>query len=308
MNDIVYINRLTGREEAEKVYGKRALQLLYGDNWISRLVGPTLLPLLTKWPFFSAFYGYLQKRPASVRKILPFIKEFGLNPEEFLEPISAYRSFNDFFIRRLKPAARPLVEDPHVAIMPADGRYYFYPNIEESEGFIVKGQKFNLHTLLQDEQLAADYAGGSMVIARLCPFDYHRFHFPCECVPSKTHFINGWLYSVNPIALKKDIEIFTKNKRTICELQTNQFGKVLYLEIGATNVGSIHQTYIPNIRHAKGAEKGYFEFGASSLILLFAKGTIQFDEDLIATTQRRLEIRCLMGQSMGRCPTSPIEL
>ncbi len=300
MNEIIYINRLTGHKEREKVYGQKALNLLYGNDWVSRLVGPTLLPLLSKWPFFSAFYGYCQKRPSSQRKILPFIKNFNIDSSEFLDPISSYQSFNHFFIRRLKPDARPIAPDETVAIIPADGRYYFYPNIEESQGFVVKGQKFNLHTLLRNEQLAADYAGGSMVIARLCPSDYHRFHFPCECLPDETCFINGWLYSVNPMAIKRDIEIFTKNKRTICKLQTKQFGEVLYLEIGATSVGSIHQTYTPLAWKAKGEEKGYFEFGASSLILLFKKGKIQFDEDLVAATQQELEIRCLMGQSMGK--------
>lgn len=300
MNEIIYINRLTGRHEVEKVYGQRALQLLYGDDWCSRLIGPALLPLLAKWPFFSAFYGFWQKRSASMSKIEPFIKGFNLDRKEFLEPVSAYRSFNDFFIRRLKPESRPFCPDPHVAVMPADGRYYFYPSLDTRDGFIVKGQKFNLATLLESDSLAADYAGGSMIMARLCPSDYHRFHFPCACLPGKTRFINGWLYSVNPVAIKKDIEIFTKNKRTICELETEQFGKILYLEIGATNVGSIHETYTPYTWQAKGAEKGYFEFGASSLILLFAKGAIQFDHDLIAATQQNLEIRCLMGQSMGR--------
>lgn len=298
-NDIVYINRLTGQKETEKVYGRRALELLYGDRALSRWLSPAVLPLLTRWPFFSAFYGRLQKRPSSVRKIEPFIKAFQLDPEEFLEPVSAFRSFNDFFIRRLKPEARPInFYEP--AIIPADARYFFYENIDEAEGFIVKGQKFDLRTLLQDDALAEEFSGGSMVIARLCPYDYHRFHFPCDCLPGETFFINGWLYSVNPVAIKRDIEIFTKNKRTLCLLGTPSFGRVLYLEIGATNVGSIHETYTPGKWQSKGAEKGYFEFGASSLILLFQKDTIEFDADLLAATKQGLEIRCLMGQGMGK--------
>ena len=92
--------------------------------------------------------------------------------------------------------------------------------------------------------------------------------------------INGWLYSVNPVAVKKNIQIFTQNKRALCELQTPAFGRVLYMEVGATTVGSIQETYQPGQWQCKGAEKGYFEFGGSALILLFAKNTIQFDEDL----------------------------
>jgi phosphatidylserine decarboxylase len=299
MNDIVYLNRLTGKQEVEKVYKGNLVQLLYGNHWLSCLLRPSLIPLLCKWPFFSALYGYFQKLPWSARKIQPFIDMFNVDTSEFLEPVSHYRSFNDFFIRRLKPEARPLASGEEKAIIPADGRYYVYQDIDSAEGFVIKGQKFNLTTLLEDENLASAYQGGGMVIARLCPSDYHRFHFPCDCLPGETRWINGWLYSVNPIAIKRDLNIFTKNKRTVCELQTKTLGRVLYLEIGATNVGSIQETYTPLACHAKGVEKGYFEFGGSALILLFAKGTIQFDSDLLEATQKGLETRCLMGQSMG---------
>ncbi|MGE4169074.1 MAG: phosphatidylserine decarboxylase [Candidatus Babeliales bacterium] len=148
--------------------------------------------------------------------------------------------------------------------------------------------------------LAQEFQGGSMVLARLCPSDYHRFHFPCDCLPGPTKLINGWLYSVNPLAVKRNIHSLTQNKRTLCELRTPLFGRVLYMEIGATNVGSIQETYTPNQWQTKGAEKGYFEFGGSALILLFAKNTIQFDSDLLAATENKLEIRCLLGQSMGK--------
>lgn len=300
MSDIVYIDRQTGQKQIEKVYKEQALRLLYGDSLLSRFLRPWLLPSLTKWPFFSALYGYLQKRPASARHIQPFIHKFHVDPTEFLDPISSFHSFNDFFIRRLKPEVRPIDTDASLAIIPADGRYYFYENIATCEGFIVKGQKFDLKELIGKNSLAQDYQEGSMVLARLCPSDYHRFHFPCDCIPGSSQMINGWLYSVNPRAIKKNIQILAQNKRTLCELQTAVFGRILYMEIGATTVGSIRQTYTPDCWQAKGMEKGYFEFGGSALILLFAKNTIQFDRDLLAATAQGLEIRCLMGQRMGK--------
>ena len=300
MTDIIYIDRQTGQKYTEKVYKGCALRFLYGDSWLSRSLRPWLLPSLTKWPWFSHFYGHLQKHPSSVRKILPFIEKFGIDSSEFLDPISTYRSFNDFFIRKLKSKARPIDPDPCVAVMPADGRYYFYADIDQCPGFIIKGQKFELEALLGEPRLAKEFQGGSMVLARLCPSDYHRFHFPCDCLPGPTTLINGWLYSVNPWAVKRNIQILTQNKRTLCELQTPFFGKVLYMEIGATSVGSIQETYTPGQWQVKGAEKGYFEFGGSALILLFAKNTITFDSDLLAATEEGFEIRCLLGQSMGR--------
>lgn len=299
MKEIVYIDRQTGQKKTEKIYKERAIRFMYGDNGISRIIRPWLLPALVRWPLFSALYGYLQKLPSSSRKIQPFIQTFDVDVSEFLEPVHQFRSFNDFFIRKLKPDARPIDSDPLVAVMPADGRYYFYDNISKKESFLVKSHAFKLEELLYNSALAKDYEEGSMVLARLCPSDYHRFHFPCECLPGPTHLIQGKLYSVNPLALKKYIHILTQNKRTLCELHTKNFGRVLYMEIGATNVGSIQETYTSNQWQPKGSEKGYFEFGGSALILLFAKNTIQFDQDLLAATAQGLEIRCLMGQRMG---------
>lgn len=294
MDPIYFIDRTTGKKEQEIVYGEKALNFLYGKG-----LSP-LAHLLARIPFFSAFFGYLKRRPASVKQIAPFIKTFKMDPSEFLDDPSSFTSFNDFFIRKLKPSARPIAPGKNVAVIPADGRYWFYPRYDQADDIIVKGERFDLATLLDDATLASQYAQGAMVIARLCPTDYHRFHFPCDCIPGKTRLINGWLYSVNPLAIKKDIEIFTQNKRTLCELQTEQFGKVLFLEIGATCVGAIHQTYTPNKFYPKGAEKGYFSFGASSLILLFPPNSIQFDQDLLNATHQHLEIKCLMGQPMGK--------
>lgn len=290
---IRYLDRQTGQIEEEQVYGEQVLKLLYGTSLLSRLFGPALVYLSAKLPFLSQFYGWLQKRPQSKTKIVPFIEKFHVDTSEFLEPVASFGSFNDFFIRKLKP--RHLANQ--AAICPADGRYQFFPRIDQAENFLVKGEKLDLTALLENEDLAQHYTQGSMMIARLCPTDYHRFHFPCSGTPTETRFINGWLYSVNPLALMRDLHIFTKNKRAITEIESPDFGKILYIEVGATNVGSIRQTFTPYQTYQKGDEKGFFEFGASALILLFEPNAITFDPDL--TAQKNMEIKCLMGQSMG---------
>ncbi|MFN4173559.1 MAG: phosphatidylserine decarboxylase, partial [Parachlamydiaceae bacterium] len=213
---------------------------------------------------------------------------------EFLP--ATFNSFNDFFIRKLKKEARPISSSDFVC--PADARYRFFQNVKSSDGFYVKGQKFDLYSLIGNKELAERFIDGSMMIARLCPFDYHRFHFSHDAIPSASELINGYLYSVNPIALKKDISIFTQNKRRLTLCRSDK-GISLYIEIGATNVGSIVETYTPELPVKKGDEKGYFEFGASSLILLFEPDMIAFDSDLIELSKGDREIRCLMGQSMG---------
>lgn len=287
---IEVINRASGQKEREIVYGGAAIAWLYGGSTL----GKTLAHLSARLPFVSAFYGWLMKQPSSKKKIAPFIEKFQVDASEFKN--DTFNSFNDFFIRELKVEARPI--SPSRFVCPADGRYRFFQNIDLSEGFYVKGQKFILTELLKDKNLADKYSGGTMVIARLCPFDYHRFHFPHDNTPSESKLINGFLYSVNPIALKKDIDIFTQNKRKMTQL-VSSFGTSLYIEVGATNVGSIVETYLPNVPAKKGDEKGYFEFGASALILLFEPGMITLDKDLIELSKDMNEVHCLMGQSLG---------
>lgn len=298
-NTILYHDRITGKVCTENVYGFKAVRLLYGEGWLSLLIGRPLAFLAARSPIFSALYGWWQKTGFTKKKIVPFINNYHVDPSEFLEPIDTFKSFNDFFIRKLKPQARPIAPGQNVAVIPADGRYLFFQNLAEADGFVVKGQRFDLGSFLQNESLAKHYNQGSMVIARLCPMDYHRFHFPCDGIPGPVKILNGWLYSVNPQALKWNIEIFSQNKRAVCEFQTEHFGKVLLCEVGATNVGSIIETYVPGHKVLKGEEKGYFSFGASALVLLFPPKSILFDLDLTNYSPQKNEIRCLMGQSMG---------
>ena len=131
---IRYIDRKTGKICLEKVYGRRALSLLYGDGWVKGVFAKLFLPFLANVPFFSWAFGYLQKLPSSRKKVDPFIKEYGIDKSEFVK--SHFSSFNDFFIRKLKPETRSIDPDPNGVIMPADGRYLVYPEFESFFFFI----------------------------------------------------------------------------------------------------------------------------------------------------------------------------
>ena len=301
MAEIIYKDRESGELKKEKVYGKFFLEAIYGNSLFSKLFSLLFLPLIANVPFFSKLYGKKQKSLKSRAKIRPFVETFGVDISESVTPIESFQSFNDFFIRKLKPQARPIAKGDDVAILPADGRYLVYPDVSTIEGFYVKDKKFDLRRLIQDEFLFEIYKRGSMMIARLCPTDYHRFHFPCECLTSKPKLINGPLYSVNPIALKRHINILNENKRMLTQLQTKQFGKILYIEVGATFVGAIKQTYTPQSLCKKGAEKGYFEFGGSCLIILFQPNSITFDQDLVDASLQYVETKAKFGTSLGRC-------
>ena len=300
MDDIRYFERETGEICTEQIYGRWALSLLYGSSTGARIFAALCLPLLARLPFLSQLYGYLQRHPSSKKKIIPFIQLFRVDASEFADPVSSFQSFNEFFIRKLKPECRPIDSRSDRIVMPADGRVLIFPDLRKTEGFYVKGQQFDLPSFLQNPAYARHYQEGSMVIIRLAPTDYHRFHFPFEGIPSKAQEIGGTLYSVNPIALGKRLRILWENKRMITELSTERCGLILMVEIGATCVGTIHQTYQPDRPVEKGEEKGYFSFGGSCIVLLFEKGRVTFDQDLINNSARQVETRALFGSSLAQ--------
>ena len=292
---ILVFDRVTRHLDEEKIYGGFFLKILYKNRFFA-----WLLPLLSRSPAMSHFYGWLQSRSFTKRKIEPFIKKFSIDRSEFAQEVTQFSSFNDFFIRKLKADARPIERGEGSAIMPADGRYLAYPNIEKIPHIWAKNQSLSLNQLFNGNQKWVDqYAYGSLLIARLAPVDYHRFHFPSDCLPTEPLLLNGPLYSVNPIALTKNINYLTENKRVITFLDSEDFGKIAYIEVGATHVGSIHQTYSPNTPYEKGDEKGYFSFGGSTLLLLFEPNRIIFAQDLLDHTAQGHETRALMGQLMG---------
>jgi phosphatidylserine decarboxylase len=129
--------------------------------------------------------------------------------------------------------------------------------------------------------------------------DYHRFHFPVGGVASAPILINGPLFSVNPIALRRNIHIFTENKRAVSRIESDQFGLVVMLEVGATCVGSFDYSFTPGEHVAKGAEKGFFKFGGSSTVTLFERGRIQLADDLVNWSRKGIELYARMGDRLG---------
>ena len=292
---IRYFNRHTGVFETEQVYGEGFLRWSYGNP-----LGAISLNAFVKRPFFSAWYGRRMSTPESAARVGPFIAEYGLDPADFADAPESYRSFNEFFFRKLKPEARPIDPDEATVVFPADGRHLGFQNASEIEGVFVKGQKFDLPALLGDSALAENYADGALVLSRLCPVDYHRFHFPVAGIPGPTRLIDGPLFSVNPIALRQRLAYLWTNKRTVTKLKTDRFGTVICMEIGATCVGTIQQTYNPRHPVEKGEEKGFFAFGGSSTITLFESGTIRLDADLLENSANHTELYARIGSRMGR--------
>jgi phosphatidylserine decarboxylase len=292
---IRYYNRSTQSLETEQVYGEGFLRWTYGSP-----LGAIALHAFVKRPFFSAWYGWRMNAAKSIARIAPFIQRYRVDATEFADPPESFASFNEFFYRKLKPAARPIEPDPSRIVFPADGRHLGFQRASSIDSVFVKGQKFDLTALLGDEKLAARFADGALVLSRLCPVDYHRYHFPCTGIPSATHTIQGPLFSVSPIALREKLSYLWTNKRSITQLETPDLGTVLLLEIGATCVGEIHQTFKPGTAVEKGAEKGYFAFGGSSTITIFEPGAVKLDADLLEHSSNQTELYARMGEAMAR--------
>ena len=289
LQTIEFYNPETGSVETEAVYGERFLRWAYGNP-----VGRLAVELAVKRAFFSRWYGWRMDSPSSRRKVRPFIEEYGLDTSELAEPIDSYASFNEFFYRKLKAGARPIDADSDSAVFPADGRHLALPDIDAADTFYIKGQRFDLQAFIADRTLAADFAGGSLLISRLCPVDYHRYHFPVSGRAGAPVLLNGPLYSVSPIALRRNLGILWENKRSRTLIDSPVFGKVLVFEIGATCVGSMQATYAAGPVE-KGQEKGYFSFGGSCVATLFQKDRIRFSETLVQHSAQGREVYAKMG-------------
>ena len=294
--EIYYIDRKTKEKKKEIVAGEKLIKWAYGST-----SGKTLSELLFKRKFLSYYYGKLQDRPSSIKKIARFIKDLEIDMAEAIkEDAKDYQSFNEFFIRELKPGTREVVKDEDLLASPADGRVFAYENIDIDRVLQVKGLEYSLGELLGDVKLAERFQGGAYYIIRLCPADYHRFHFCDSGTPRDYQKIKGFYYSVNPMALKKVAQLYCKNKREITLFDTDNFGTMAFVEVGAAAVGTIVQTYKPGEKVKKGEEKGYFKFGGSTVILFFEQGKVKVDEDILKNTEAGYETKINMGERIGR--------
>lgn len=294
---IQFFDRYRGTLETEQVYGEKWLRWVYENP-----LGRASLQILLKRSLFSWYYGYRMNRPYSATKVLPFVVDYGLDADEMAKKPWEFKSFNEFFSRALAPGARPIAEGDNVAVLPADGRHLAFANVDEAEGFYVKGSRFTLAELFGDEATAAEFAGGAMVISRLCPVDYHRFHFPVAGTPGEARLIKGSLYSVNPIALRRRVDYLVRNKRMRTLIDSPAFGRVAMFEIGATCVGTIKQLFASGRATPKGEEKGMFKFGGSCVITVFQAGRIQLADDLANHGRNQCEVYARMGDVLGRVP------
>lgn len=288
-------DRSNKKYDNEVVVGGKYIEWLYGT-----MSGRWVLEALVKRKAFSSFYGKLMDLPASKRLIPSFVKDNSLDMNEAAKNLKDFETFNDFFTRSLTPESRPFPTDPSILMSPVDGRLLAYEDIDIDSLVQVKGITYTLGGLIGDSNVKDRYRNGTMLVFRLCPLDYHRFHFVDSGICSKPRLIKGGYYSVNPVSLAKIPNVYLENKRMYSLMRSDNFSDILIIEVGATNVGSIVQTYVPSKRFVRGSEKGYFEFGGSTVILFFKNGAVKIDQDILDETSKGIETKVLMGETIGR--------
>lgn len=264
------------------------LQKLYGS-----VAGRISLKIFTR-PIISKIVGSFLDSPLSCFLIEPFLKKNNIDRSQY--EMTGFRCFNDCFTRRIKAGKREIDFVPCHFISPCDCKAVSYP-ISEKATFCMKNSVYTVASLLKDKKIAARYAEGNITILRLTVDDYHRYCYIDEGSKTENRFIPGILHTVNPIAANY-AKIYSENSREYCILHTRHFGDVVQIEVGALLVGRIknhHGRYCMK----RGQEKGMFEYGGSTIVLLTKKSHVQIDEDILENTRNGFETLVKMGEKIG---------
>lgn len=289
---IFFWDRREARIREEQVFGEAYLRWLY-ETPVGRALGEGIC----RNPFFSRLFGAFQNTSFSADKIPAFIRKFEIPIQEY-ETVSRYRSFNEFFIRKFKPGARTFTEENNRLAAFAEGRYLGYGSLEKEAPVPIKGTLISPGLLLGSESAAVPFDGGPILISRLCPTDYHRFHFPDDGTVEEEFHLKGPFHSVNPVALGLKDDILVTNDRHVTLLSTKHFGHLAYVEVGALCVGRIVQT-CSGREFKRGDEKGYFLFGGSTVVVLGQKGRWIPSSDILEQTRLGRETLVRLGEPVG---------
>ncbi|CAD0109273.1 unnamed protein product [Aureobasidium uvarum] len=290
--NILVQDRITGQinEERMSVYVRLGIRLLYKGLKSRDMEKKRIRKLLRSLSFKQ---GRKYDDPASASQVPGFINFHQLDMSEVLLKTSDFKSFNEFFYRKLKPDARPCsaADRPEIVVSPADCRTVVFNQISEAQRVWVKGREFSVERLLGNAypEDAKRYAGGAMGIFRLAPQDYHRFHIPVDGTMLEPKLIEGEYYTVNPMAIRSALDVYGENVRVVVPIDSPKHGRVMVICVGAMMVGSTVITRKAGEKVSRAEELGYFKFGGSTLLLLFEPGKMLFDDDLVDNSNGALE-------------------
>jgi phosphatidylserine decarboxylase len=277
-----------GNEIRQDDLQNKILLFLYKNK-----LGRILLKQIIK-PWVSYIFGVVMDSSFSRILIAPFIKKYRINMEEYEN--RTYTSYNDFFTRRIKEGKRLIDMQPDKLIAPCDGKLSVY-HIDKDSQFIIKNTPYTLKSLLRSKKLADYYEDGTLLLFRLTVDDYHRYCYIDNGKKSKNYRIKGAFHTVNPIA-NDVIPVYKENTREFSILHSDNFGRVLIMEVGALLVGRI-VNYHEKALVKRGEEKGRFEFGGSTIIVCLEKDIVEIDKDILINSQNGIETLVKMGEKIG---------
>ncbi|MDO4983189.1 MAG: phosphatidylserine decarboxylase [Eubacteriales bacterium] len=264
----------------------KAMKLFYGSA-----LGRGFLNILMKIGLPKAIAAFLCS-PLSKPMVGKYIRKYDIDMDEY--PNEKYRNFSDFFVRRKCDPA--FDGEPTHLISPCDSMLSFYP-IDEGSCFGIKNSSYRVCDLVGDEALGREYLGGSCLVFRLRPNDYHRYCFIDSGFVGENRFFEGKLHSVQPIACRK-VPVYRLNRRLCTVLETENFGKVIQTAVGAMAVGGIVNLF-ENCHVSKGGEMGRFELCGSTIVLLFQKGKISLLPEHERILQNGGELPVRYGEHIG---------
>ena len=265
------------------------LDLLYHTN-----PGRLLLRGLTR-PGLSRLSGALLDTRASAALIPFFVRRTHIRTQDY--QMDDIRCFNDFFCRRIRDGLRPIETDPDRMIAPCDGLLRVWP-IRDGLVIPVKESRYTVASLLHSASLASRFEGGLCLVFRLCVDHYHRYCYVESGRKSRDFRIPGVLHTVQPVALAAG-PVFAENSRVFTLIRTASFGTLLQMEVGAMLVGRITNLQPQAADVNRGEEKGYFEYGGSTIILLTEPGKVQIDERFLRASREGTEIPVRLGEAIG---------
>lgn len=265
------------------------LEVIYGHALTRMLLRPFLSPAV------SDICGKFLSTRLSRRIIPSFVKKNHIDLSIYEK--QEFDSYNAFFTRKIKAEQRPINDQKNVLISPSDGKVTAYP-ITQKGRFWIKHTQYTAAQLLKDERLAERYMGGWIYVIRLTVDDYHRYCYVADGRKSKQRKIRGVLHTVNPVA-NDYYPIYKMNSREYCLLKTKEFGTILLMEVGALMVGKINNHEEDSAQVKRGDEKGMFEFGGSTIVVMTEPGMTKPDKDIIQNTKVQAETLIKMGEPIG---------
>lgn len=283
---VAVYDRSTGRCRDERQYGDAALRFAYGTR-----VGRWLLPRTALRPRFSAANAVARRLPFSSRTIPGFVARHAIDMGEFED--RRYRTFADFFTRSFRDGARP-VPPGNVLISPAESRLTCTP-IDDATRVRIKGHEYGVAELLGDAATANRFAGGTCLVFRLAVDDCHRYSYVDDGELVTSTKISGVLHTVGPASRR--YRVYRENTRVWELLRTAHLGDVVQMEVGAMLVGHIRNRR--RATFARGEEKGWFELGGSTIILLLMKDAVVIDEDILEWSRLGVEVAVRLHERIG---------